>query len=401
MRATPLTIIDPSVKKRIVEFMALKSSAALAQVPPWKTYRDQFPVTENAIYLNHATVAPLSRRSAEAMQALADDVLRFGILHYDEWLNTYEALRVAAARLIGAHRDEIAIVKNTSEGISTVALGLEWRPGDKVVAFKEEFPANIWPWLRLEPKGVAIEWLSISDPLEKIDQACRGAKLLSISFVQYQSGLRANLKAIGEICKRRGCFFLVDAIQGLGAFPIDVEACHIDALASDGHKWMLGPEGCGILYIRKDRMDAVEPSELGWSNVASYNDFSSRDNTLRADAGRYEPGALNTIGCHGLRAAIELLLEIGIAQISPVVQALADRLAEGASAKGYLLQVARTAENGAGIVSLRKNELDTRLVVRQLKDRKILAVPRQGWVRLSPHFYLSMEEMDAAVAALP
>jgi cysteine desulfurase/selenocysteine lyase len=243
----------------------------------FKTYRDQFPVTANLIYLNHAAVSPLCRKSAEAMQGLAEDVFKFGSLHYDEWLNTYEALRVAAARLIGARRDEIAIVKNTSEGIATVALGLEWRPGDKVVAFSEEFPANIWPWLRLEPRGVVIEWLSISDPLDKIDQACRGAKLLSISFVQYLSGLRADLKAIGEICRRRECFFFVDAIQGLGAFPLDVEVCRIDALAADGHKWMLGPEGCGILYVRKSRMDDVAPVEFGWGNVAEYNDCSSRN----------------------------------------------------------------------------------------------------------------------------
>jgi cysteine desulfurase / selenocysteine lyase len=137
MRATPGFSIDPSIDKRIVESMG------------FKTYRDQFPVTANLIYLNHAAVSPLCRKSAEAMQGLAEDVFKFGSLHYDEWLNTYEALRVAAARLIGARRDEIAIVKNTSEGIATVALGLEWRPGDKVVAFSEEFPANIWPWLRL------------------------------------------------------------------------------------------------------------------------------------------------------------------------------------------------------------------------------------------------------------
>ena len=382
--------------------MGFNSSAEQAEIVPlWKTYRDQFPVTANSIYLNHAAVSPLPRLSAEAMQDLADDVLRFGSLHYDAWLNTYEGLRVAAARLIGAHRDEIAIVKNTSEGIATVALGLDWRPGDKIVAFKEEFPANIWPWLRLEPRGVSVEWLSITDPLDRIDEACRGAKLLSVSFVQYLSGLRANIKAIGEICKRRRCFFFLDAIQGLGAFPIDVEACRIDALAADGHKWMLGPEGCGILYVRKARMEELEPVEFGWSNTAAHNDFSSRDQTLRRDAGRYEPGTLNTIGCYGLRASIEFLLEVEIGQIAPVVQALADRLAEGASAKGYLLGAARTPETGAGIVSIRKNELDSRLIVRQLKDRKILAVPRQGWVRLSPHFYLSMEEMEEVVAALP
>lgn len=368
---------------------------------PWQAYREQFPVTANLIYLNHAAVAPLCRRSADAMKALAEDVLEFGSLHYDEWLNTYEGLRIAAARLLGAHRDEIALVKNTSEGIATVALGLQWEAGDKIVAFQEEFPSNVWPWLRLESKGVVTQWLSIHDPLEKIDQACQGARLLSISFVQYLSGLRADLQAIGEICRRRRCFFFVDAIQGLGAFPLDVEACHIDALAADGHKWMLGPEGCGILYVRKDRLDEVQPVEFGWGNIASYDDFGSRDASLRSDAGRYEPGTLNTIGCYGLKASIEFLLEVGVRVIARVVQAQTDVLAEGARRKGYDLLLERTPENGAGIVSVRKKNIDSRLIARQLKDRKVLVATRQGWVRMSPHFYLSPSDVEQAVEALP
>jgi cysteine desulfurase/selenocysteine lyase len=381
--------------------MSFKTSTAKAAAPLWQTNRDQFPVTDNLIYLNHAAVSPLCRPAANAMRGLADDVMKFGSLHYDEWLNTYEGLRVAAARLIGAHRDEIAVVKNTSEGIATVALGLDWRPGDKVVAFKEEFPSNLWPWLRLAPKGVLIEWLSVFDPLDKIDQACRGARLLAISFVQYLSGFRANLEAIGEICQRRACFFFVDAIQGLGAFPLDVQACHIDALAADGHKWMVGPEGCGILYVSKSRMEELEPVEFGWGNTAAYNDFASRDETLRPDAARYEPGTLNTIGCYGLRASIEFLLEVGVARIGPAVQELADALAEGAARQGYQLLAARTDATGAGIVSIRKEQVDSRLIARQLKDRGILVAPRQGWVRMSPHFYLSPEDMQQAVAALP
>src|SRR5262249_33599870 len=160
-------------------------------------YQDQFPVTEHLVYLNHAAVAPLCKPAAQAIEALAQDVLRFGSLHYDLWLDTYERLRVAAAKLIGAHRGEIALVKNTSEGIATVALGLNWRPGGKIVAFREEFPANVFPWMRLEAAGVEVKWLSVTDPLEQIDRACEGAQLLAISFVQYLSGFRADLRAIG------------------------------------------------------------------------------------------------------------------------------------------------------------------------------------------------------------
>jgi cysteine desulfurase / selenocysteine lyase len=381
-------------------FDEIGSDGAAAE-PLWRAYRDQFPVTEKLIYLNHAAVAPLPRCSAEAMKGLADSAMHFGSYHYDEWLDAYEGLRVAAAQLINAERGEIALVKNTSEGIATIAMGLDWRPGDRIVAFREEFPANYYPWVRLESQRAEVVWLSVTDSLETIDEACRGAKLLAISFVQYLSGLRADLVSIGEICHRRGCFFLVDAIQGMGAFPLDVRAANIDALAADGHKWMLGPEGCGILYVRKARQDSVFPVEFGWTNVASYNDYASRDMTLRSDAGRYECGTLNTIGCFGLRASIELLLKVGIERIAPVVRGLTDRLAEGAVRRGYQLLGDRTPENGAGIVAMQKPGVDSRILVRALKEMGIMAAPRQGWVRMSPHFYISPEEIDRVVEALP
>ncbi|MGH9661787.1 MAG: aminotransferase class V-fold PLP-dependent enzyme [Bryobacteraceae bacterium] len=367
----------------------------------WEQYRDQFPVTESLIYLHHAGVAPLCRRAAEAMNALAGDALGYGSFHYDRWLAAYDGLRAAAARLVGGEAGEIAIVKNTSEGIATVALGIDWRPGDRIVAFHDDFAANYFPWKRLESRGVRIEWLADRDPLDRIDAAARGARLLAISFVHYLSGYRADMEAIGEICARRGCFFFVDAIQGLGAFPLNVRRARIHALASDGHKWLLGPEGCGILYIAHEVQDRVEPVEFGWTNVAGFNDYSSRDMKLRPDAGRYECGTLNTIGCYGLRAAIEFVLEVGVERIAPAVERLADLAARGAVAKGYELLAERTPATGSGIVSLRKPGLDSVAVVRELRARGIVPAPRQGWVRMSPHFYISPEEMERAVGALP
>lgn len=367
----------------------------------WQEYRDQFPVTGHLVYLNHAAVAPLCRRASEAMKSLADDACLYGSLHYEQWMAAYEGLRQATATLIGSSPREIALVKNTSEGVATVALGIDWKVGDKVVAFDDEFPANVYPWKRLEAKGVRIEWLRFDAPLERIDEAAAGARLLAISFVQYLSGYRADLARIGEICRRRGAFFFVDAIQGLGAFPLDVEKMHIDALAADGHKWLLGPEGCGILYVRQDRQDEVEPVEFGWTNVANYADYASRDMRLRPDAGRYEPGTLNTIGCYGLRASIEFLNEVGIDRIAPAVQDLGDRVAAGAKSRGYEVMIERTPETGAGIVSIRNPKVDHRMVVRQLKERRFSAAPRQGWVRVAPHFYISPEEIDAFSEALP
>jgi len=367
----------------------------------WQRYADQFPIRDRLIYLNHAAVAPLSRRAAEAMKQWTEDCLSFGSLHYDQWLVAYEGLRVAAAKLIGADRSEIAITKNTSEGIATVALGLDWKPGDRVVGFHEEFPANYFPWKRLESKGVEITWLSATDSLERVEHACRGARLLSISFVQYLTGFREPLQAIGEICQRNRCIFMVDAIQGLGAFPLDVRASHIDALATDGHKWLLGPEGCGFLFVSQALQDRVEPVEFGWTNVARYSDYASRDMALRTDAGRYECGTLNTIGCFGLRAAIEFLLEVGIERIAAAIQALADQIAAGVRAKDYEVLGNRNPENAAGIVSFRKPGVDASQAVRDLRKAGIVVAPRSGWVRTSPHFYISPQEIERMLEALP
>jgi selenocysteine lyase/cysteine desulfurase len=367
----------------------------------WSRYAHQFPVRENLLYLNHAAVSPLPQVCADAMKGLADDALHFGSLNYREWLDVYAGLRLAAARLMNAAPSEIALVKNTSEGIATIAMGIDWKSGDRMVGFVEEFPANLYPWRRLEAKGINVTWLSLNDPLERIEEATRGARLLAISFVNFLSGYRAPLQAIGEICRRNRCLYLVDAIQGLGAFPLDVQACHIDALAADGHKWMMGPEGCGILYVRHEVQDRIEPVEFGWTNVASYADYSSRDMRLWGDARRYECGTLNTIGCFGLKASIEFLLEVGPGQIGPVVQHLGDLIATGVQRKGYEVLGTRTPETGAGIVSFRRSDTNPAEVVAGLRGRGIIAAPRAGWIRTAPHFYIDPEEIERLIDALP
>lgn len=368
--------------------------------PLWEQYREQFPVTKNLVYLNHAAVAPLSRRASDAMQWLAQDALENGSNHYQQWMACYEGLRAAAAKLINATPAEIGIVKNTSEGIATVAIGIDWKPGDIVVAFNEEFPANLYPWKRLESKGVTVRWLSIFDDLDEIDHAAKGARLLAISYVQYLSGYRIDLNRIGEICRRRNCLFFLDAIQGMGAFPIDVQKSNIDALSADGHKWLLGPEGCGLLYVRREIQDQIEPVEFGWTNVAGYANYASREMALRNDAGRYECGTLNTIGCYGLRAACELLLEAGVDRISSAVQQLGDRIWHGARELGFETLGPRSAASGAGIVSIRKPGVESPLIVSRLRDAGFIAAPRQGWVRLAPHFYISPAEIDALLHEL-
>jgi cysteine desulfurase / selenocysteine lyase len=366
----------------------------------WNTYAGEFPIRQSLIYLNHAAVGPLTRRAAEAMHGLIDDALSFGSIHYQTWMTAYERLRAAGAKLIHADNSEITIVKNTSEGISMIAAGMKWKAGDVVVAFREEFPSNFYPWKRLEPMGVEVRWLSVEDSLDRIDHACRGARLLAISFVQYLSGHRVDLNAIGEICDRHGTIFFVDAIQGMGAFPLDVKEAKIHALAADGHKWMLGPEGCGLLYVRRDFQDQVEPVEFGWTNTAQYFDYASRDMTLRPDAGRYECGTLNTVGCFGLAASLEFLLEVGIERIAPAIQSRADQIYEGVRRLGFETLAERTPATGAGIVSFRKPGVESELIVRKLKDANISVAGRQGWVRAAPHFYISPEDVDRVLDVL-
>lgn len=371
----------------------------------WERYSSEFPVRGNLTYLNHAAVAPLCRAASDAMKWLAEDNCVYGSLHYDKWMACYDSLRAETARMIGATPQEIAIVKNTSEGIATVQMGLNWKPGDRVVAFREEFPANYFPWQRLESKGVEIRWLSIYDSLDRIEEAARGARLLSISYVNYLSGHRVDLEAIGEICARHQVFFFVDAIQGLGVYPLDVRKARIHALSADGHKWLLGPEGCGVLYIQLDQLDQIEPVEFGWTNIAGYNDYACRDMALRPDAGRYECGTLNTVGCFGLEAAIRFLNGVEAASPGGMAQAVtsnADRIAEIARRKGYELMRERdSGTTSSGIVSMRKQDLDARWIVSQLRQKAIMAAPRQGWVRMSPHFYLSPDELEAAANQLP
>lgn len=367
----------------------------------WRHYRAYFPVTARLVYMNHAGVAPLSKPAADAIRDFTEDALEFGAFHYDDWLAAYAGLRAAAARLIGARPEEIAIVKNTSEGIATVAMGLDWRAGDRLVAFAEEFPANYFPWKLLETEGIRVEWLSVYDPLERIEQACRGARLLALSFVQYLSGYRAELEAIGKICRMHGCLFFVDAIQGLGAFPLDVERASIDALAADGHKWLLGPEGCGVLYVRRAVQEMVRPKEIGWTNFSGYTDYASRDTTLRADAGRYECGTLNTVGCFGLRASIEFLLGVGVERIGETLLRLTERIAAGVEQKGYEVLHRGCPENGSGIVSFRREDVGSEAVVHALRRKGIVLAARQGWIRASPHFYISEEEVDRLLAELP
>jgi len=364
--------------------------------------RHLFPVTRNLIYFNHAAVGPLSTRAYEAMEKHARDQLAFGALHWREWYAEHEALRGSAARLIGASDPrEIAILKNTSEGLSFVAEGTRWRQGDNVVTTALEFPSNYTPWKRLERKGVECRVASSLDIAAIEPLIDDRTVIVTVSTVAFHNGATADLEALGEICSRRGALFCVDAIQSVGALPIDVRRCRISFLAADGHKWMCGPEGAALFYVAAEHRERLDVLEYGWSNLERQGRFLDTSIDLLADGRRLEAGSLNTNGIYGLRASIDLLLEVGIEAIADRVIALATRLAGGLESIGFRVagpSPARSGIVGATPPNVEPGEL--RRLHEGLEKEGIVCAPREGLLRFSPHFYNDEDEVDRVIEAL-
>ena len=284
-----------------------------------KNIKKEFPVTEEIIFFDHARVAPLPERVRKVVNEFINDATQFGTAHYETWMLELEQTRKKFAQLINANLNEVAFVKNTSEGISIVANGFDWQPGDNVVIPDIEFPANVYPWWNLKKRGVETRMVKtikgkalFDDLVKQIDSRTR---ILSISSVQCNTGFRSDLNRIGAFCKEKGVLFFVDAIQSLGVLPMDVKKDHIDFLSADGHKWMLSIEGLGGFYISQQALDKIRPVTIGWGNVVKAEDFMNYDFTLKKDAKKFEEGTPNTISAHAFGAALGLLLETGITNI--------------------------------------------------------------------------------------
>jgi cysteine desulfurase / selenocysteine lyase len=363
-------------------------------------YRDLFPSTRNLTYFNHAAVGPLSMRAYEAMEGHARDQRDFGALHWKAWYAEIDRLRESAARLIGATPEEIAILKNTSEGVSFVANGLRWEKGDNVVTTALEFPSNWTPWKRLEERGVEcrIATLPVVEEIDKrIDVRTR---LVTVSSVAFHNGFTADLDAIGALCRERGVLFCVDAIQSVGVLPIDVRKSHIDFLAADGHKWMCGPEGAAIFYVASERRELLEVLETGWTNIERKGKFIGCGTEWLPDARRFEAGSLNTNGIYGLRAALDLIHEIGVDVIAERAVAVATLLAERLEELG--LTVASPKPIRSAIVAATPPNVEKSLLWwhRQLEEKNVITAPREGFLRFSPHYYNDADDVSRVVDAL-
>ena len=362
-------------------------------------YREsEFPVTRRLLYLNHAGVSPIPARTAAAGAAVLEMFRDEGAFRPRRWLEILDEARGRFARLVGADPDEVAFVKNTSEGVSLVAAGFPWKEGDNVVTADVEFPSNVYPWKRLEARNVEVRMVRAAEGRvrkEDVSAACDGkTRLVALSSVEFGNGFRNDLSGIGEYCQRQGIFFFVDAIQSLGVIPMDVKAFGIDALAADGHKWLLAPEGAGGFYISRDVMEMIEPVLLGWHSVRNRFDFERYDLTLSPDARRFEPGTPNTAGVAAFGASLGLLLEVGVDRIWERVR----RLTEGAIAKavqaGYEVLTPRHPEERSGIVTFRVPGADPAALWKALMGRDAVAAARFGGIRISPHFYNTAEEID-------
>ena len=288
--------------------------------------------------------------------------------------------------------------------INRLTNGLEWKQGDEVVINSLEFPSNTRPFLALKQLGVTIIDAEVRDGAITVDAIEKAitlrTKIVSISFVQFLSGYRADLRAIGELCRKRGIIFCVDAIQGLGAVPLDVDAMKIDFLASASHKWMMAPEGLGIMYLTEELQSRLHPSVVGWTSVENAWDLLSREFHLRGDARRYEHGILNMPAVIGLKAALELFFEIGMENVTDAVLARSKELVEGLSAGGYELCCKHVHDKErAGIVSFRTKGAPEE-VVKRLEEKNIIVTARSGWLRVSPHFYCTSEDVEKFFSTL-
>ena len=373
----------------------------------WGVMRKEFPVTENYIYFNHAGVSPLSKRVVEAVRGYLAAISRCGTAREasTQFAKTIADTRAKVARLINAEVDEIAFVKNTTQGILVAANGIDWREGDNLVTANVEFPANVYPWLNLARRGVRTRFVQEREariPVEDIERMIdHKTRAVAISFVEFASGFRNDLEAIGQICQDKGIFFIVDAIQGLGALDIDVKKCKIHIMSSDGHKWLMGPEGAGCFYCSKEVLDGIIPNNVGWNSVINASAYLDYDLALRPDAQRFEEGSLNVMGIYGLGAAVSLILEIGIQNIQERVLALTDLLIEKLKEDGYQIVSSLIPGERSGIVCFRSRRYSSAELCRRLIDNRIIVSDRARSVRVSPHFYNSEEEIQRMMEVLP
>lgn len=379
--------------------------------------RSLFPTLQARAYLNHAAISPPSQRvQAAALEVIADYAAQ-GVGALPRWLEQRERLRGRLAALVGADASELGYVANTTAGVRAVALCVPWRPGDRVVLLEGEFPANVTPWQRAaELYGLQIEWLRARDffgrsgtGLQRLrERLQQGVRMVAVSAVQFQTGLRMPLPELGALCREHGAELFVDAIQACGVVPIDVEAMHIDYLACGSHKWLMGLEGVAFLYVRQARAAALRPVVAGWLSHEDGLRFLFEgeghlryDRPIRARADFVEGGAAPGVLLAALEAAVEPIAALGVPAILEHVQAYHDALEPGLQARGWGSERSPLPVQRSGILAVRPPEgVDLLAVQAALGQRGIACTTPDGRLRFSPHWPNAVGEVGAVLEAL-
>ena len=363
----------------------------------------EFPVSNNLIYLNHAAVAPWPKRTSESVKGFAEQNTHYGSRFYLDWLKKENQIRRQLKTLLNAPSvDDIALVKNTSEAISFVAYGLNWNHGDNIVSSNEEFPSNRIPWESLSDQGVEFRQANLlsgdsaEDALFSLVDS--NTRMISISSIQFASGLRMNLEKIGNFCKQRNILFCIDAIQSLGAVEFDVQTYHADFVMADGHKWMFGPEGLGVFYTNPESRSKLKLTQYGWHMMADTHDYENKPWQIHPTAKRFECGSPNMLGIHAWSASLSLLLEIGMNNIETKVLNNAEYLMNKISSNNQLILLTdQKTSLKSGIVLFKHKNVENDRLYKHLQDKGVVCALRGGGIRFSPHFYHSRGELDQAI----
>lgn len=366
----------------------------------------EFPLEEEIFYLNHAAVAPWPLRTGHAVRAFAEQNTRFGARDYPRWLQKETELREQLRALLNApSTDDIALVKNTSEGLSLVAYGLDWQPGDNIVSSIEEFPSNRVPWQSLADRGVSFREADLhqaATPEQALfDRVDDKTRLLTISSIQFATGLRVDLDKIGRFCKQRDILFCVDAIQSLGAVSFDAQSCQADFVMADGHKWMCGPEGLGVFYTTPTARERLKLTQFGWHMMKNAHNYENKPWEIHPGSRRFECGSPNMLGIHALSASLSLLLETGLENVERAVIRHAGRLMDGIADNDRLeLLTDRSSPLKSGIVVFKSKTVTNAELFSRLQANGIICALRGQGIRFSPHFYHTEAELTRVLEIL-
>jgi selenocysteine lyase/cysteine desulfurase len=368
----------------------------------------EFPVAREKIFLAHAAVCPLPRRVSEAVRAYAA-ACTLGDQEETIPIAEIQKARAQAAKLINATPEEIAFVGPTSLALSFVASGLPWKKGDNLLLYFDDYPSNVYPWTALAERGVEARLLNVKEygrirAIDVLGQVDENTRLVALASNHFVAGYRIDIDAIGKALRARNILFCVDGIQTVGAFPTN--AANIDFLAADAHKWLLGPCGAGIFYVRKSMHAKLRPAVYGWHNIRCPNFVAQEELVYPPDARRYEAGSANLLGLVGLRASIEMLLELGVDNIAARLLQIRSMLVPALQQKGWtVLQPDSPPTNASGIVTFHRDGEDMAALRQKLFEKGIdtsLRTDRKGknYIRVSPHFYNTDAEISRLLELL-